>query len=74
MIEKNSKSWQYSIKDLGKILFLVISFFGGFYLANTDLVNNLIGQYVSPEHVGIVTLFLAYAFKQLLKDNTEHKE
>lgn len=66
-----SKTGEMSLKDMGNVLFLAVSFFGGFYLANTDLVNNLIGQYVSPEHVGIVTTFVAYFFKQLMQDNTK---
>lgn len=66
-----SKTGEMSLKDVGNVLFLAITFFGGFYLANTDLINSLIGQYVSPEHVGIVTTFVAYFFKQLMKDNTK---
>lgn len=66
-----STTGEMSLKDIGNVLFLAISFFGGFYFANTDLVNEIIGQSVSPEHVGIVTAFIAYFFKQLLKDNTK---
>lgn len=66
-----SKTGEMSVKDIGKVLFLAISFFGGFYFANTELINQLIGQWVSPEQVGIVTAFVAYFFKQLMKDNTK---
>lgn len=59
------------MKDVVKITLLVISFLGGFYLANIDLVNGLIGQYMKPEHVGIATAFLFYFFKTLMKDNTK---
>lgn len=66
-----STTGEMSLKDMGNVLFLIITFFGGFYFANTDLVNDLIGQHVSPESVWIVTTFVAYFFKQLLKDNTK---
>lgn len=66
-----SKTGKMSLKDVGNVIFLAITFFGGFYFANTDLINQMIGESVSPEHVGIVTAFVAYFFKQLLKDNTK---
>lgn len=66
-----SKRGEMSLKDIGNVLFLVITFVGGFYFANLELVNELIGKYVSPEHVGIVTAFVAYFFKQLLQDNSK---
>ena len=66
-----SKSGELSLKDVVKIGLLVISFVGGFYFANIDLINGLIGQYVKPEHVGIATAFLYYFFKTLMKDNTK---
>ena len=66
-----SKKGELSLRDIGKVLFLIATFFGGFYIANTDLVNAFIGQHILPEHVGIVTTFIAYFFKQLMKDNTK---
>lgn len=67
----NSKRWEISLKDLWKILFLAFSFIGGFYLANTEVANELIWNNVKPEHVAITTAFVAYIFKQLVKDNSK---
>jgi hypothetical protein len=53
------------------MVLLAVSFFGGFYLANTEVVNGLIGQWISTENVGVVTLFVAYFFKQLMQNNTK---
>lgn len=66
-----SKTGEMSLKDMGNVLFLAITFFGGFYIANTELINQAIGQYVSPQNVGLVTAFVAYFFKQLMQDNTK---
>ena len=71
---KYSGTGEMSFKDWKNMLFLWISFFGSFYLANTDIVNEIIGKYVSPESVGIVTTFIAYFFKQLLSDNDKPSE
>jgi len=65
----HSKTGEYSLKDLWNMLFLAFSFIGGFYLANTEMIDQLIGQHVAPEHVAIATTFVAYFFKQLLKNN-----
>lgn len=66
-----SKTGQISIKDVWNMVLLAVSFFGGFYLANTEVVNGLIGQWISTENVGVVTLFVAYFFKQLMQNNTK---
>lgn len=68
---ENSERFELSLKDLWNIGFLVLSFFGGFYLSNTELVNEFIWNYVRPEHVGILTTFIYYFFKQLLGDNSK---
>lgn len=67
----NSKSFELSLKDIGNIAFLVLSFIWGFYFANMDLVNEFIWNHVKPEYAGIATAFIYYFFKQLLKDNTK---
>lgn len=71
MKQVGSKIGEMSVKDIGNVLFLALSFLWGFYIANTEMVNQLIGQYLQPEHVGIATTFIAYFFKQLLKDNSQ---
>jgi len=68
---ENSKSFELSLKDIGNIGFLVLSFVWGFYFTNTELVNQFIGHHVSPEYVWIATAFIYYFFKQLVKDNSK---
>jgi len=68
---KNSGRLELSWIDVKNLLLMIVSFLGGFYFLNVELVNNLIGQYVWPEHLGIMTAFVYYFFKQFISDNSK---
>lgn len=66
-----STTGKISRKDLLDMALLGISFFGGFYLANTEMINQMITSNVDPKWAGIIVAGLYYFFKKLLKDNTK---
>lgn len=67
-----SKSFEFSVKDLINIVWTFLVLVIWFYLENTELINNFLKeQWVPSWVIVLLTGFIWYIWKQYLTDNTK---